>query len=562
MQLPQLLLPLLAAVATLGTAYTGPPISATIQAAWSSPPLVTQYLETLALEAPTRLFPFLDFLASKPNICQTLRHPLSPASFNLVQQYEHAGVNPAFAPHGALQPNETYAILQLAAERSLLLRSRGLRESIQLSLANRHTSVRIEGTRKIWEDRERQVQEWEKTRLVEQGEHERETIQLERKMEPLVHRALCESWVDVGGKKVCSVEEFWLVVGSEQKSETSPISLPDSLPSLDRPTLYPVDHISPQGDQRHLPRVVLYGSPSSPSFQSLYTFLRSLSEPKAVPTTDLKASTSRLANGLPIAKNLAAPHPPRLQFILRWKPETTGGKGEKLVLTGYGAALDIKKSDYLAIDDRLTGVHAGSALSNASEPLLEIEGDVAPKMEPVKKSEVPELSLRSAQFILNSKEPFKAFSTLTSSFPRLASHLSTLVPDPHPHLLSEVSTNQMSSPTLTMRPAFFLNGLELSEADIDPFALIRLMRKERQYLKDLVGLDKHMAGQDARRILIDGSPKSKSGGAGGRKGLIDAEALGELYDATDRSEGGKVISWWNDLEKDRRYKSWSKSVKD
>lgn len=54
----------------------------------------------------------------------------------------------------------------------------------------------------------------------------------------------------------------------------------------------------------------------------------------------------------------------------------------KLVLSGYGAGLDIKKSDYLAIDDRL----AGSAQKTSPS---EVDGGVeTPKMEPVKKSDI------------------------------------------------------------------------------------------------------------------------------------------------------------------------------
>jgi hypothetical protein len=61
-------------------------------------------------------------------------------------------------------------------------------------------------------------------------------------------------------------------------------------------------------------------------------------------------------------------------------------------MSGYGAALDIKKSDYLAIDDRVTGQStAGGKVADgepSKEPVLEIEGDVPPKMEPVKKGDV------------------------------------------------------------------------------------------------------------------------------------------------------------------------------
>jgi UDP-glucose:glycoprotein glucosyltransferase len=39
------------------------------------------------------------------------------------------------------------------------------------------------------------------------------------------------------------------------------------------------------------------------------------------------------------------------------------------------------------------------------------------------------------------------------------------------------------------------------------------------------------------------------------------EDVGEgIVDASDRIEGGEVLTWWNDIEKDKRYKSWPDSL--
>lgn len=142
-----------------------------------------------------------------------------------------------------------------------------------------------------------------------------------------------------------------------------------------------MDHVSPVGANDHLDRVVLYGSPVSPAFPELFHFLYHLSITKLAPHINPKSGQTR--NG--------TPRPPRIQFALRWKPSTRTQKTrEKLVLGGYGAMLDIKKSDYLAIDDRVTGstAAAGGREAESSEPILEIEGDAPPKMEPVKKADI------------------------------------------------------------------------------------------------------------------------------------------------------------------------------
>jgi hypothetical protein len=83
--------------------------------------------------------------------------------------------------------------------RSLLFRAKGTTQSLRLALANRETSVIIEGMRGLWEAR--------KAEIVGEGFKE------------------CESWIDVGGKVACSVEEFWKIVGQEQRDEKDPISL-------------------------------------------------------------------------------------------------------------------------------------------------------------------------------------------------------------------------------------------------------------------------------------------------------------------------------------------------
>ncbi|KAG0659060.1 hypothetical protein C6P46_005356 [Rhodotorula mucilaginosa] len=535
-------------------AYTSPPVFTSIEASWPAPDLVTQYLETLALEAPNEFFPSLDFLVSHPHshlFWPTSEPPLRPAALATAQSYADRGINPIFASQSPDAPdrlwaNETIALLEASlAQIPNLANERGLLESLRVAVANREASVRIEGIRRMWEDRVAEMEVGASSTVEADDEAADSTTSAQPWRS-------CESWIDVGGKAACSVDEFWSFVGEEQRDETLPILLPSDLPLPNRTVYYAVDHVSPAGANDHLDRVVLYGSPVSPAFPELFHFLYHLSITKIAPHVNPKTGQTRSG----------PPRPPRIQFALRWKPSSRAQMTrEKLVLGGYGAMLDVKKSDYLAIDDRVTGstaaAEAGVGKAEPSEPILEIEGDAPPKMEPVKKADIAELSVRTAQFIHSAQDPFSAFVDLTSAFPRLASHLPVLVPDPSPHLISEVSTNQMTSP-LARRPAFFLNGKHLTEDEVEPFALLRIMRKERKIINDLLGLEAQMTGADARHILIAGGPKEPTPS----QDRIDPELLGELYDATDQQEGEGVILWWNDLEKDRRYKSWTKSVRE
>lgn len=125
-------------------------------------------------------------------------------------------------------------------------------------------------------------------------------------------------------------------------------------------------------------------------------------------------------------------------------------------------------------------------------------------------------------------------------------------------LIGEVFTNQMSQRVASSN-YFFLNGIELTDADIDPFALLRLMRKERKVISSILSLHEQMTAAQARELLTFEAP----GGQSQQRGISELSlALGEVFDASDREEGGDLIMWWNNLEKDQRYKTWSKSLRE
>lgn len=107
------------------------------------------------------------------------------------------------------------------------------------------------------------------------------------------------------------------------------------LSSAPPPTVYANDHITPSTADS-LPLAVLHANPTESSFAALFSTLHALAAP---PTGS-----------------------PRIQLALRWKPLSSQlpGDTEKLVLSGYGAMLDIKKVDYIAIDDRAKKASAGA----------------------------------------------------------------------------------------------------------------------------------------------------------------------------------------------------------
>jgi len=96
---------------------------------------------------------------------------------------------------------------------------------------------------------------------------------------------------------------------------------------------------------------------------------------------------------------------------------------------------------------------------------------------------------------------------------------------------------------------FWVNGAVVQEKDVNPFVLMRVMRRERGFVGALtrIGVGR---GQAVELLTHPSISAAQSG-----KDVLDG-----VFDASDRSEGGGVITWWNDLERDSRYARWSASL--
>lgn len=105
--------------------------------------------------------------------------------------------------------------------------------------------------------------------------------------------------------------------------------------------------------------------------------------------------------------------------------------------------------------------------------------------------------------------------------------------------------------------ALWLNGLLVPDRDVSTFSLLRLLRQERGRLQSLVraGLSISQAAD-----VIGHSTAAAPGGGSADAVAAAAEALGTVFDASDRQEGGEAIFWWNDIETDRRYQSMPTSL--
>lgn len=165
---------------------------------------------------------------------------------------------------------------------------------------------------------------------------------------------------------------------------------------------------------------------------------------------------------------------------------------------------------------------------------------------PLTTEELGELGAQAAQIIASSSDPLNALINLSQNFPKYATSLARRVV-----VNSSISEELHSNSLKAQRGVnmFWVNGLQVEAKDVNPFGLLRLLKKEKEVVSSLVrqGLKKDQAFE-----LLTHSEIAKKQRAAG--------SLDALFDASDRPEGGDLIVWWNDMEKDSRYARWNPSL--
>lgn len=218
-------------------------------------------------------------------------------------------------------------------------------------------------------------------------------------------------------------------------------------------------------------------------------------------------------------------------------------------MNGYGIELALKRTDYIVIDDRsagaeeiegqapLVGIEAEPE-KHAAEVLL-LDEEVA-DLKPLSSKDLLGLGLKTASFITDSDDPFATLIKVSENFPKHSSALTKR--NATVGFVKEHSKNRE-----TFLPAgynvIWMNGLQVQTRQMDAFALLEQLRRERSIVDNLRKLG--FSGSEAVGILS-------------HPAIADAKMEGDTqrYDYRDDLEGGKVIIWLNDIEKDKRYSSW------
>lgn len=161
-------------------------------------------------------------------------------------------------------------------------------------------------------------------------------------------------------------------------------------------------------------------------------------------------------------------------------------------------------------------------------------------LKPLSSSEVARLGLNTVSYVANSEDPLNTLVKLSQDFPKYSATIAAYNASTQLH--KEVKANRLG-----MLPpgasAIWINGVQIDPRQIDAFFLVDHLRRERKLIDSFRSLG--LSAKQAVDLLT-------------HETVTEATAQGtpQRYDYRDESEGGGVIIWLNDLEKDARYESW------
>ena len=228
-------------------------------------------------------------------------------------------------------------------------------------------------------------------------------------------------------------------------------------------------------------------------------------------------------------------------YRVRYKPSTAVERSP-LTVSGYGVQLALKRTDYIVIDDR----DADSKDKDSEEDKTEDEdsaGDATlseqevSDLRPLSSSELRRLGVKAASFVIDSETPFDTLLRLTQDFPKHSSSIAAM------NVSKDFVTEHDANREILLPPGFnvlWINGVQIMHRDLDAFALLEHLRRERRMINSVQEIG--LTGPQAIDFLSHEAIAFSQ---------VDLEA--QRYDWRDDNEGGNVVIWMNDIEKDKRY---------
>jgi UDP-glucose:glycoprotein glucosyltransferase len=206
-----------------------------------------------------------------------------------------------------------------------------------------------------------------------------------------------------------------------------------------------------------------------------------------------------------------------------------------LPVSGYGVGLALKRTDYIVIDDR-ESASTPSPDAESKQAVLTTDDEFA-DLKPLSTSELATLGLKAASFILQSDDALDTLVRLTQDLPKFSAAIAAH--DVNPEFHEEHRRNRMRLGPSGSN-ALWVNGIQLNERQVEPFGLVEMLRRERNFVTSVQDLG--LSGKEFVDLLgHDSLGQTDSGGDGIR------------FDWRDDHEDGKAILWLNDIENDQAY---------
>jgi UDP-glucose:glycoprotein glucosyltransferase len=232
----------------------------------------------------------------------------------------------------------------------------------------------------------------------------------------------------------------------------------------------------------------------------------------------------------------------RTTYRIRHKPPKAT-TASPLMVNGYGVELALKRTDYIVIDDRQK--EEGKEQENKSKAEeIDLKNEEVADLKPLSSSELEDLGIKAASFVANSEQPLDMLLKLTQDFPKHSSSLAG-------HNVTKEFLEEHKGNREHFLPSgfnvLFINGVQYDPRKMDPFSLLDHLRRERKLIKAFEG----MGLSSAEAITLLSHPA-----------ITEAFANSDVqrYDWRDDTEGGNVILWLNNLEKDKRYRTWPSTL--
>jgi UDP-glucose:glycoprotein glucosyltransferase len=231
----------------------------------------------------------------------------------------------------------------------------------------------------------------------------------------------------------------------------------------------------------------------------------------------------------------------KTSYRLRHRRAIDSGSSKPLMISGYGVELALKRTDYIVIDDRKDDEEVPKS---KTETKVKFEDEEVADLKPLSTSELSSLGLKASSFIMQSDKPFDSLIKLSQDFPKHSSAIAS-------HNISSEFLAEHNYNRGNLVPAGFnvwwMNGVQMIERQIDAITILDILRKERKLINGVRDLG--LTGSEAIQLLSHSD-------------VSEAKSDGDVqrFDWRDEIEGGHVIMWLNDIEKDKRYAEFPSSL--